>query len=246
MNDSSQASDDAAITAEPPRWRALSAHLMSEMASGRIADGERLPPEREMAARMGVAVGTLRRALGDLAARGLLERRQGSGNYARHAGLNREVYGLFRLERADGAGGVPTADLLSLEFGAVPDDVAAPFAEGTRIRRLRRIGGVPVAAEEIWLDAAAGRLAADELGDSLYLSYAARLRLWIGRVEDRVDLGTMPGWVPPPLARGACGRVRRRAWSGGAVREVSLTWFDPARASYVNRAARSAPSEGPR
>ena len=230
--------------AEPPVWRAIAAQVMAEMAAGRLADGERLAPEREMAGRMGVAVGTLRRALGDLAARGLLERRQGSGNYVRHAGLNREVYGLFRLERADGTGGLPTADLLSLEFRAVPGDVAAPFAEGTRIRRLRRIGGEAVAAEEIWLDSTAGRLEADDLGDSLYLTYATRLRLRIARVEDRVDLGSMPDWAPAPLTPGACGRVRRRSWAKGAVREVSLTWFDAARASYVNRAARAAPFEG--
>ena len=240
-----QSPDDTADAAEPPVWQAIASQITAEMAAGRLADGERLSPEREMAARMGVAVGTLRRALADLAARGLLERRQGSGNYVRHAGLNREVYGLFRLERADGAGGVPTADLLSLTFGAVPDDVAAPFADGTRIRRLRRIGGEAVAAEEIWLDAAAGRLEAGDLGDSLYLTYATRLRLRIARVEDRMDLGIMPGWAPPPLARGPCGRVRRRSWAQGAVREVSLTWFDPQRASYVNRAARAAPSERP-
>ena len=218
---------------------------MAEMASGRIADGARLSPERDMAAELGVAVGTLRRALRDLAERGLLERRQGSGNYARHAGLNREVYGFFRLERADGSVGVPTAGLLSLGCGAVPDDVAAPFARGTRIRRLRRIGDAPVAVEEIWLDAEAGPLAPGDLSDSLYLTYSTRLRLWIERVEDRVDLGLMPPWAPSPLARGPCGRVRRRSWAKGAVREVSLTWFDPARASYVNRAARSAPSERP-
>ena len=230
---------------EPPVWKGIASQVMAEMAAGRLADGERLLPEREMAARMGVAVGTLRRALRELSERGLLERRQGSGNYVRHAGLNREVYGFFRLERADGGAGVPTADLLSLDFGAVPDDVAAPFAEGTRIRRLRRIGGEAVAAEEIWLDAAAGRLERDDLGDSLYLTYATRLHLRIARVEDRVDLGIMPDWAPRPLARGPCGRVRRRSWAQGAVREVSLTWFDPTRASYVNRAARAAPSERP-
>ena len=232
------------LPSEPPVWRTIASQITSEMAAGRIADGERLPAEREMAARMGVAVGTLRRALGHLADRGMLERRQGSGNYARHAGLNREVYGFFRLERSDGSGGVPSADLLSLDICAVPDCVAAPFAEGTRIRRLRRIGGEPVAAEEIWLDAAAGRLEAEDLSDSLYLTYAETLRLRISRVEDRVDLGTMPEWAPA-LTHGPCGRVRRRSWAQGAVREVSLTWFDPARANYVNRAARAAPSERP-
>lgn len=41
----------------------------------------RLPPERELAARYGVARGTLREAVGQLVARGLLTRRRGSGTY---------------------------------------------------------------------------------------------------------------------------------------------------------------------
>lgn len=41
----------------------------------------RLPPERELAERYGVARATLREALGVLVARGLLTRRQGSGTY---------------------------------------------------------------------------------------------------------------------------------------------------------------------
>ena len=58
--------------------------LIREIASGRLIDGERLPPERNMAADLGIAVGTLRKALDDLSAKGLLERVHGSGNYIRH------------------------------------------------------------------------------------------------------------------------------------------------------------------
>ena len=226
--------------ADPPLWRRVAASILAEMASGRLADGARLAPERAMAAGLGVAVGTLRRALADLEARGLLERRQGSGNYARHAGLGREVYGLFRLERADGRGGMPAADLLDLQEADAPE--GAPFERATRIRRLRRIGDLPVAAEEIWLDRACGPLTPDDLGDSLYLTYATRLSLFVTRVEDRVGLGAMPGWAG--LGGGACGEVGRRSWVGGRVVEVSTTWFDPERARYVNRAERTAPPRG--
>ncbi|MGR3540766.1 MAG: GntR family transcriptional regulator [Hasllibacter sp.] len=232
--------DATAPTAEPPLWRRVAASLMGEMAAGRLPDGARLAPEREMAAAMGVAVGTLRRALADLEERGLLERRQGSGNYARHAGLGREVYGLFRLERADGRGGMPAADLLDLSEAEAPAD--APFGRATRIRRLRRIGDAAVAAEEIWLDRDCGPLEAAALGDSLYLTYATRLSVFVSRVEDRVGVGGMPGWAG--LGAGACGEVRRRSWAGGRVVEVSTTWFDPARARYVNRAERTAPPRG--
>ena len=45
--------------------------------------GERLPGERELARRIGVARMTLRRAIEGLIADGFLERRPGSGTYAR-------------------------------------------------------------------------------------------------------------------------------------------------------------------
>ena len=57
--------------------------LIREIMAGRLADGARLPSEREMAAGLNVAVGTLRRGLQDLQDKGLLERIQGSGNYVR-------------------------------------------------------------------------------------------------------------------------------------------------------------------
>ena len=44
-------------------------------------DGMRLPPERELAERLGVARETLRRALAELQTDGVLQRRQGAGTF---------------------------------------------------------------------------------------------------------------------------------------------------------------------
>src|SRR5258705_7192536 len=46
--------------------------LETDIATGRLTPGERLAPERQLGARLDVARNTLRRALTDLAARGLL------------------------------------------------------------------------------------------------------------------------------------------------------------------------------
>lgn len=46
-------------------------------------DGAKLPPERELAAELGVNRGTLREALTRLQAQGLLARRQGAGTFVR-------------------------------------------------------------------------------------------------------------------------------------------------------------------
>ena len=72
--------------------------LTRDIVAGRLIDGERLPPERDMAAERGVSVGTLRKALAVMSEKGLVERVQGAGNYIRASGDTGTVYAMFRLE----------------------------------------------------------------------------------------------------------------------------------------------------
>ena len=138
-----------------PLYLQISELLIRDIAAGRLIDGERLPPEREMAAGLGIAVGTLRQALQALAAKGLVERIQGSGNYIRAKADPASVYALFRLELLTG-GGLPTARVLSVD--RLAKDPALPAfgksPDAHRIRRLRLLSGVVAAVEEIWLDGA--------------------------------------------------------------------------------------------
>ena len=227
-------------SAAPPLYASAARAILRDIMAGRIADGARLPPEREMAASMGIAVGTLRRALAELAAQGLVERRHGSGNYVRAGSDVAGVYSLFRLERPEG-GGVPGAEVLACTRRPKPAGAPAfgPSAEAHRLRRLRLLDGEPAALEEIWFDA--GRVAdlAPVLDGPLYHGLRARLGLWIAAAEDRVGLGQVPGWAPErfaPAAGAPCPLVERvgRAQDGAAV-EYSRTWIDARRAVYVAR-----------
>ena len=95
----------------------ISEMLAREIQAGVLADGSRLASERLMADELGVAVGTLRKALLELTQKGLLERVQGSGNYVRKPKKSQNVdtiYSFFRLELVKG-GGLPTAQVLSVE-----------------------------------------------------------------------------------------------------------------------------------
>jgi GntR family transcriptional regulator len=224
-----------------PLYQQISELLIRDIAAGRLADGARLPPEREMAASLGIAVGTLRRALADLGDKGLLDRVQGSGNYIRHQPAPASVYALFRLELTEG-GGLPTAEVLVVDRVAKPDGLP-PFGthpQAWRIRRLRRLSGVPAAVEEIFLDAAhASDLRAGDLSESLYLHYRNVLGLWIQRAEDRIGQGPLPDWAPTefPHPGGAllpCVTRVSFAQDNTSV-EVSRTWFDPGRVNYVSR-----------
>jgi DNA-binding LacI/PurR family transcriptional regulator len=64
-----------------PKYRALSQRLIGEIRAGRLADGERLSPERDLAVQLGVSRITVRGAMAQLERDGYVERRQGSGTY---------------------------------------------------------------------------------------------------------------------------------------------------------------------
>ena len=215
--------------------------LIREVSSGRLIDGEKLPPEREVASDLGIAVGTLRKALDDLEAKGFLERVHGSGNYVRHNPDAAGVYAFFRLERLQG-GGLPTAEILSTERLRKPADLPR-FGQSDmahRIRRLRRLSGLAAAMEEIWLDGRwAETIRPEDLSESLYYYYQRSLGLLIARVEDRVGVGALPGWslaeigLDPGTAVGFVERWSRTA--DGETVEYSRTWFNPERVRYVAR-----------
>ncbi|MEY4749284.1 MAG: hypothetical protein RIQ60_1498 [Pseudomonadota bacterium] len=241
-----------------PLYMQITELLTREIAAGHWQSGERLPTEADLARRLGVAVGTLRKALAELQSRGMLRRRQGSGNYVQLPISGGSVYEFFRLEKLDGAG-LPSADVLALDLVAPPPlwhtavgagadtEAAASLPSACwRVRRLRRLDRQPVALEEIWFDARhRAELGVGDLHESLYYFYRQQFGFWISRVEDHVGLGQVPDWAPigAPvdgqfgLPSGAVTvLIERRSWSQTErLEEVSRTWLDPAQARYAAR-----------
>jgi GntR family transcriptional regulator len=224
-----------------PLYQQIAELLIRDIAAGRLIDGERLPTERDMAAELGIAVGTLRQALKALTEKGLLERVQGSGNYVRARSDAASVYALFRLERVEG-GGLPTARVLSVDRCPKPATLPrfGTHREGHRIRRLRFLSGQVAAVEEIWLDGAeADRIAPGDLSESLYLYYRQRLGIWIARAEDSIGQGPLPDWTPaefPHRPGTPLPLITRVSWAqDGRSVEASLTWYDPETVRYVAR-----------
>ena len=230
-----------AKTSALPKFIQLSEMLIREIAAGRLTDGTRLPPEREMADDLGVAVGTLRKALADVEAKGLLERVQGSGNYVRQRAAVDSVYAFFRLELLKG-GGLPTAEVLGVDRLPKPDDFArfGGNPDGHRIRRLRSLDGVLIALEEIWLDGALRDvIAIADLSESLYHFYRHELGVVITSVEDHIGVDATPNWTPDVFhLKGGetAGYIARVSWTAAKEPvEYSRTWYDPKRANYISR-----------
>ena len=219
----------------------ISEMLAREIKAGILLDGERLEPERVLAQRLGIAVGTLRKALADLGEKGMLERVQGSGNYVRNVDTNNTIYGFFRLELLSG-GGLPSAVAVSVDKVEADDSVSFGQVDSYyRIRRLRRLSDVDAALEEIWLDASyvKRKFQAGDLNESLYQFYKEDLGFWIARVEDSISVSSPPDWRPADFATAAgpvWGYVERCGWDQhGLQAEYSRTWFDTASARYVSR-----------
>lgn len=226
-----------------PKYVQIAEMLIRDIAAGRLADGARLPTERDMAENLGTAVGTVRKALDVLVDKQLLERVQGSGNYVRARADVPSIYSFLRIERKQG-GGLPTAEVLSIDHLSAPREAGFTSASGFRFRRLRFMDGVPAAMEEIWLDGAVTD-AVDEaaVSDSLYLYYSEALGVVITSAEDRINIAPAPGWSDPRfgLRPGEmAGYIERtgRSHTGTTV-EFSRTWFDPNQINYVSRLGKS-------
>jgi DNA-binding GntR family transcriptional regulator len=146
--------------AAEPAWAQIEAQLAERIESGGLAAGERLPPERALAATLGVSRMTVRQALDALARRGLLERGVGRGTFVSGARLE------ITLDRALGFTERLAGQGLQAEARVL---LACAEGEELHVRRLRLTGGRPLALEDSWLPAAPfpGLLERD-LSGSLY------------------------------------------------------------------------------
>ena len=102
-------------TAGMPLYRVVKRSLLTAIESGHCPPGETLPSETEIAGAMGVSIGTLRRAVDELAAEHILVRRQGRGTFVATHSTDRFLFQFFHVERADGLREAPLDDLVSFE-----------------------------------------------------------------------------------------------------------------------------------
>ncbi len=223
-----------------PKYIQISELLIRDIGSGRLIDGERLPPERELASTLNVTVTTLRKSLKVLREKGMLKQIQGSGNYVCHGAKDDSVYAMFRLELLDG-GGLPSAKFIEIKQLLKPSNIPifGTSNKATRMRRIRYLNNTIIGLEEIWLDFDEGTVRKNQVSDSLYHYYRTRLGFWITHAEDRVSIKPLPDWTPDDFSLPAgtiTGFIERFSWSEKSKPiEYSQTWFDTNNAHYVQR-----------
>jgi len=74
-----------------PRYQAISDSLADDISTGTLKPGDRLPPQRDLAWRLGVTVGTVTRAYAEAERRGLVSGEVGRGTYVRRLNSDPET-----------------------------------------------------------------------------------------------------------------------------------------------------------
>jgi GntR family transcriptional regulator len=126
--------------------------IQAYIAENDLQPGDRLPPEPELAEAAGVSLITLRRAMAEMASRGLVRREQGRGTYLQARLIDAETTRLGSLRDTLGPDQQLTTELLRLRARPASDAERAalrlaPRAAVWEIDRLRRIQGQPAILE---------------------------------------------------------------------------------------------------
>lgn len=104
--------------------------LLGRIRAGEWSAGESLPNEHVLAAGFGVSVGTIRRAVAELEANGVLMRKQGRGTYVSGHGMHALAERFCALRKSDGSRLVYRLELLSLQLRPAGDAAAARLGMG--------------------------------------------------------------------------------------------------------------------
>lgn len=180
-----------------PLYEIVKRRLSEAILLGQWRPGAVLPSEIALAQNFGVAVGTMRRALSDLAAEGLLTRRRKTGTVvtgrAPHHSL-RFFFQYFRLHGMDGALLRSTPQVLSIARApAAPEETARlaleSGAEVLRIHRLRLVEGRPVMRDHYVFPAArlpGFPLTPADAPELLYLHLLERYGIRISAVREHI------------------------------------------------------------
>ncbi|WP_215777568.1 MULTISPECIES: GntR family transcriptional regulator [unclassified Paludibacterium] len=141
-----------------PLYAQIKSVLIRRIGEGEWQANQALPSEWELAAQLDVSQGTVRKALGELVAQGILYRRQGRGTFvadvASDWGEGCLVTPGLLDEKPDELG----LELLGCSRGNAPEEVARLLglrrgAPVIRVRQLWRLRGLAVALDDVYLPA---------------------------------------------------------------------------------------------
>jgi GntR family transcriptional regulator len=178
------------VDTSTPLHHQIATALRSEIQSGQFAQGDHFTTEKQLVARFGVSVTTVRRALQTLVDEGYLVRRAGLGTFVRRPQFEPFSSPLLGFLEEMEARGIPARArvLASAERQPAPEVAAKLRLEDGEpvfwVRRLHYALAEPVAIDEIYWSADISRvLSGHDLAIPVYAFLEERLGLQLGEAE---------------------------------------------------------------
>jgi len=235
------------MPARSPLYRRVKQQLTDALRAGKWKHGQKIASEPQLAARYGVSVGTVRKAIGELEAENILVREQGRGTFVVSHTRDYMLNVFFRIVDAQGLKQLPTVTLLSMKRGRADRATAAQLHLAQRapvidIETLLSLQGRPTILDRIRLPASLF----GELGEhlftrrdgTLYGLFQERFGITVVRVEEHITavlageregrlLGVAPG---APLLR-----IRRLGYTYKDVPvDARIRLVDSSRHGYLS------------
>ncbi len=177
-----------------PLYRQVYDYLIEQVAAGAWKPGTALPSEQALGQQLGVSQGTVRKALDELAANGVMERHQGKGTFVAANSEERSLFRYFRLCTPDGLRATPSATGEEVTRRTTTAADAARLglsgrAKVTEIKRVRLIDQKPLIFETIIVPSAMlpGLDTRKTLPNSLYSLYHSVYGINIGSVKEQLS-----------------------------------------------------------
>jgi len=124
-----------------PLYKQVYDLLVARLVDNHWKPSEPLPSEHALAAELGVSQGTVRKALNQMVAEQLLERRQGKGTYVAEHTQESSLFRFFRFKEPGGDNLIPETSVISINSRIANDREidALDLSEGERVSEVVRV-----------------------------------------------------------------------------------------------------------
>jgi len=182
--------------------------LMRQIAEGTLQPGDFLPSEQQLAATLGISVGTVRKATEELVAQGILDRQHGRGTQIVPHTSDRSRFRFFRFIHPDGRQARLTARLLTRKIQNPNREEQHRLALDKNdqviiITRIRSENGVPLVFERICIPASRFEKLSIEsdrdMIEEIYVLYQKQCGEMVRATEDQVTIDLVPAAVGKEL-----------------------------------------------
>lgn len=194
-----------------PLYHQIYVILRDKILNGTYRTGARIPSEQDLTGAYGVSRITVKRAVDELAAEGLVVRHRGRGTIVSHAPapappVTGSIQGL--LENIVAMGLHTEVEVLEFEYTVPPERVrraldVALGAEVQRSVRLRRLEGAPFSYLTTYVPAAIGRaFGRDDLATDPLMALLERCGVEVGSADQTITATLADATVAPLLGVG--------------------------------------------